>query len=655
MARHSLPSGYKLHWYVVRDVLGQGGFGITYLADDTNLNQRVAIKEYLPTELAFREDDDSVHPVSGEHGDQYAWGLDRFIKEARTLARFKHPNIVRVLTVFTDNNTAYMVMEYEQGRALHDVLKERGMLPEAEQRQLIMPLLDGLEQVHAMGFIHRDIKPANIYQREDGTPVLLDFGSARQALGQQTRTLTTMVSPGFAPFEQYVSKSDKQGPWTDIYGLGATLYRATVGRSPPNAVDRSEALLHAGKDILVPAVEIMPAGFSKAFLHAVDHALCFRADDRPQDIAAWRSEFTGVSADSEAATLPLYPNGDAATEATPAAAVNAGETFQFESTGNVSTGADEPASAPAPAPATPHVAPVTHRKLKWGISLLAVLLLAVLVHNARQDPQKPVTPQPQQQAEAGSDRSTPTVLPDSTSATTVSSPDGEESTDTQSAADTENRIARLLRVAGQDIEALRLTSPEGNNAVEKYQQVLGLEPENREAATGLYTVAGKYIELMDAALMREDWIQARNYLGKAVDVEPSHSGLDDARQRMRAAVAAASRQNRPEPAQAESTQSQGDLPSVVEQDRTSLMTEQERSMLLQIREMLSRNPDDQDARNLARRMARNFERNLKQALEAGEFELAENYVREALEISPDNEGLQKALRKIREARKNSGK
>jgi len=633
MARHSLPSGYQLHWYVIRDVLGHGGFGITYLADDTNLNQRVAIKEYLPTELAFREDDDSVHPVSGEHGDQYAWGLDRFIKEARTLARFKHPNIVRVLTVFTDNNTAYMIMEYEHGRALHDVLKERGTLPEAEQRQLIMPLLDGLEEVHAMGFIHRDIKPANIYQREDGTPVLLDFGSARQALGQQTRTLTTMVSPGFAPFEQYVSKSDKQGPWTDIYGLGATLYRSTVGRSPPNAVDRSEALLHTGKDILVPAAEIMPAGFSKAFLHAVDHALCFRADGRPQDIAAWRSEFTGVSADSEAATLPLYPKADAATEAAPAAAVNSGETFQFESAGN------SPVTAGATAPASAASASAKSRKLKWGISLLGLLLLAVLIHNARQGPQKPVTQQPQQQAEAGSDRSTPTVLPDSTTATTASSPDGEESTDTQYAADTENRIARLLRAAGQDTEALRLTSPEGNNAVEKYQQVLGLDPENREAATGLYTVAGKYIELMDAALTREDWIQARNYLGKAVDVEPSHSGLDDARQRLRTAVATASRQDRPAPLQ----------------DRTSLMTEQERGMLLQIREMLSRNPDDQDARNLARRMAKNFERNLKHALEAGEFELAENYVREALEISPDNEGLQKALRKIREARKNIGK
>jgi serine/threonine protein kinase len=173
---------------------------------------------------------------------------------------------------------------------------------------VMLPILDGLEHVHAAGFIHRDIKPPNIFIRDSGTPVLLDFGSARQSLGEHTRTLTTMVSPGYAPFEQYVSKSDKQGPWTDIYGLGATLYRAVTGKSPPNALDRSEALLHTGTDILVPAGEICGSEYSAGLLRAIDHALAFKADDRPRDIAAWRAEiedaFDTDTAEDETELLP---------------------------------------------------------------------------------------------------------------------------------------------------------------------------------------------------------------------------------------------------------------------------------------------------------------------------------------------------------------
>jgi len=288
--RNSLQSGYKLHWYHIIKILGQGGFGITYLAHDTNLDQQVAIKEYLPTDLAVRVNDISVHPVSEGHAESYEWGLERFISEARTLAKFKHHNIVRVLSVFTENNTAYMVMEYEHGEPMDALIKNRKTIEEEKLKSILMPMLDGLEAVHKTGFIHRDIKPPNIYIRTDGSPVLLDFGSARQSLGIQTKTLTTMVSPGYAPFEQYTSKSDKQGPWTDIYGLGATLYRAVTGIGPTDAMDRSEALLHTNKDVYVPASKIAHENYSEGFLAAIDHALLFKTDERPQSIGEWRKE-----------------------------------------------------------------------------------------------------------------------------------------------------------------------------------------------------------------------------------------------------------------------------------------------------------------------------------------------------------------------------
>jgi len=288
--RNSLKTDHELHWYRIDRVLGQGGFGITYLAHDPNLDQLVAIKEYLPMELAVRDGDNSVYPASSANGDRYQWGLDRFISEARTLAKFKHPAIVRVLSVFEENNTAYMVMEYEEGESLQQVLDRRKTLGEEELIPILAPLLDGLELIHESGFIHRDIKPANIYIREDQSPVLLDFGSARQALGEQTKSLTSIVSPGYAPFEQYYSKSDRQGPWTDIYSLAATMYRAISGVMPMDAIDRSEAILKAERDIFVSAGEIGQGRYSPEFMLALDHALNFSEKKRPQTVPEWRAE-----------------------------------------------------------------------------------------------------------------------------------------------------------------------------------------------------------------------------------------------------------------------------------------------------------------------------------------------------------------------------
>ncbi len=189
-----------------------------------------------------------------EQSERYRWGLDRFIREARTLARFDHPNIVRVLSVFEHNNTAYMVMRFEEGENLAALLERRRTLPEDELMRIVLPILDGLELVHNAGFIHRDIKPDNIHIRADGSPVLLDFGSARHSMGH-ARTVTILVAPGYAPFEQYYSSGENQGPWTDLYSLGATCYRAIAGIAPMDAITRSKGILGSTREILVPAVD----------------------------------------------------------------------------------------------------------------------------------------------------------------------------------------------------------------------------------------------------------------------------------------------------------------------------------------------------------------------------------------------------------------
>ncbi|WP_395700448.1 protein kinase domain-containing protein [Aquabacterium sp.] len=276
----ALQPGFRLHEYRIERVLGQGGFGITYLATDVNLRAPVAIKEYLPEEIAFRAGDRSVMPAASQHRERYQFGLEAFLVEARTLASFRHPNIVRVARFFEAHHTAYMVLEYERGSPLRDWWPQHQAIGEKGLVARLQPLLDGLATVHAAGFLHRDIKPDNIQVRQDdGRFVLLDFGSAGQTVALAAQQ-AVIVTPGFAPIEQY--GWGEQGAWTDIYALGATLYWAVSGQKPPDAEAR-----HAGV-ALKPAVEAGRGRYGEPFLRAIDWALQPDPAQRPRSVAQWR-------------------------------------------------------------------------------------------------------------------------------------------------------------------------------------------------------------------------------------------------------------------------------------------------------------------------------------------------------------------------------
>ena len=309
-----LAPGTMLGCYMIESFLGQGGFGITYLARDTMLDMQVAIKEYLPEKIAERVSDSTVRVRHEDDSFVFRRGLDSFMKEARTLARFKHPNIVRVMGVFELNGTAYMVMEYERGQDLKHWLHRRQSVSEARLKSIIGPIIDGLEEVHRHGFIHRDIKPANIVVRDNGSPVLLDFGSARLAVGPGTEDLTALVTVGYAPLEQYSGLDDRQGPWTDIYALGAVLYFSVTGEPPQDSALRGAAVVNDKPDPLVPLSQCDLPLYSRSFCRAVDWALQFKVSARPQSLSQWRSRLFNDESASLAPEPPLNRNlADAST------------------------------------------------------------------------------------------------------------------------------------------------------------------------------------------------------------------------------------------------------------------------------------------------------------------------------------------------------
>lgn len=298
IAGHTLPVGTRLGEFEIIGLIGEGGFGIVYLAFDASLQRQVALKEYMPSALASRSTlGPTVAAKSERHAETFKVGLRSFVNEARLLARFDHPALVKVYRFWEANGTAYMVMPYYQGPTLKAALAAMGQPPdEATLRGWLRPLLDALEVMHQASCYHRDIAPDNILLTDTG-PLLLDFGAARRVVGDMTHALTVVLKPGYAPIEQYgEAPSMTQGAWTDLYALACVVYHAITGATPMSSVERLIA------DRLQPLSQQAAGRYGEAFLRAVDAALAVKPQDRPQSVAQFR-QMLGITG-TEAAPVP---------------------------------------------------------------------------------------------------------------------------------------------------------------------------------------------------------------------------------------------------------------------------------------------------------------------------------------------------------------
>ncbi|WP_052501606.1 protein kinase domain-containing protein [Thiomicrospira microaerophila] len=270
----TLSRGYQIEDYVIEDLLGQGGFGIAYLARDLYLQNHVVIKEYFPNDIVSR-DGQTVAPFGTTGLDEFERGMQRFVEEGRALARFNHPSVARILKYIQKNNTAYLVMEFIDGESLEHYLKRKHTIEPSVVEHLAKELLDGLEVVHQHGLIHRDIKPANIMLRPGGKPVLIDFGAAKDALVDKSHSI--VITPGYGALEQYSSKSPLSAS-TDLYALGGTLYKCLTGKTP------EEATARAMDDEHTPISKCPIADYcSSGLTELIDKCLQIKQAERPQN------------------------------------------------------------------------------------------------------------------------------------------------------------------------------------------------------------------------------------------------------------------------------------------------------------------------------------------------------------------------------------
>lgn len=380
----TLPSGAVLDGYVITGLIGQGGFGVVYVARDMRSDRTVAIKEYLPSAIAGRVADGHIAPRSVAAAHAYATGRKGFLREASLLSELAHPALVAVHRAWEQNGTAYMAMAYYPGKTLRDVrLARPAAMTEAHVKVLMMPVFEAVAELHAHRVIHRDISPDNILVMANGATVLLDLGAARQVLGGMTQALTTILKPGFAPIEQYVEDgSMEQGRWTDVYGLGAVIYFLATGKPPTPATTRIV------RDNLPAMADVTNVEYSPRFALAVTRSLAVRAIDRFKSINEFREALGwAVTLNAQRADSPA---GSPAENTVASAALSA-EDIRRMTTPEPELQAHRPASLEAAASGALTRAPppeklrgrasvyAPKRGFKWLIPALLVPLVMMVV------------------------------------------------------------------------------------------------------------------------------------------------------------------------------------------------------------------------------------------------------------------------------------
>ena len=499
---NALPPGTRFEEYRLDVVLGAGGFGITYRAYDAHLDKFVAIKEYLPGEFATRTEASTVVPHSNTDAQDYHWGLTRFLDEARTLARFDHPHLNKVHRFFESNGTAYMVLEYIQGETLADRLSREPCLEEEPLQRLLDEVLSGLAVVHEAGYVHRDIKPGNLMLREeDGSAVVLDFGAARQAVGQRSKPITSILTPGYAPVEQYDGKVDRVGPWTDIYALGMVAYRCISGLGDselPDAVARMLAHTKGGTTLL-PAVEAGKGKYNVKLLEAIDWAMEVDEEARPQSVAAWRQALAGGSRRKSSPKSVRKPAAQPARGTTTARTGMSWSSIAL----------------------TLMIVALVGAGAWWGWQEYPAFFEKGDVDVAGEAPQEAETGETGE-ALAGTEETLP---PDKAA---LEQPASKE----PAAPVEEDEVTRLLVAAEANLAARRLTSPAWNNAWDNYQRVLELVPAHPDAIQGMEQVIESYMELFRTAVEREAFDKAADYLATIRELYPDSPVLEEGEGRL---------------------------------------------------------------------------------------------------------------------------
>ncbi len=516
--------------FEIEETLGLSNHGVAYRARDTEHDRNVAIQEYLPAAFATRTTDAVSVAAVEEKTTAYEDGLTLFLQEARILAQIHDPYIARVIEYTETNGTAYLVIEHESGQTLRRFLQNHPKLNEQRLQEILIPMLKGLRVIHSHGLLHRDVRPSSIFLREDGPPVLIGFGSAARTVVDDHVTLDTCVTPGYSPIEQY-HDGGNLGPWTDLYALGATLYRCIAGVAPVDATKRVAALAQGDDDPLVPAMEIGIGDHSTRLLGTIDWMLKPVITERPESAGAVLGLLSDQRSSRAAASKPGPLQQNLRLPGTSDSESN--YRLPYRSLRQTGDG-DRP-----PAPLRRRFIHGVNGWAVAGVALAGLIAFALWQTNRDLDESSPAVPDTAAVTQ-GADPASPAV--DEPPPTELPAPDeavnfGREDDDMRAEAFRElaqdqRRIEKLLASAHAHVEAGELTSPAQRNAVTDFRAILAIDPEHVDAREGLNNIVTTLLDNARNSFEKRELDQAQTQLDEVEGIQSGREDVGELRRRM---------------------------------------------------------------------------------------------------------------------------